>query len=131
MKKFPISKYPITPITNEDIYMKFCDWSEEISDMEFEDPKEQDRQFAHLDALVTLIQAYEAKNFEFSKIKLTLPQIIEQAMEQLNVDKKDLAKLLGANRVSEIFSGKRQLSLNQIRTLHRELRIPTNILIGV
>lgn len=131
MKKFPISKYPITPITNEDIYMRFCDWSEEISDMEFEDQKEQDRQFAHLDALVTLIQAYEAKNFEFSKIKLTLPQIIEQAMEQLNVDKKDLAKLLGANRVSEIFSGKRQLSLNQIRTLHRELRIPTNILIGV
>lgn len=131
MKKFPISKYPITPITNEDIYMRFCDWSEEISDMEFEDQKEQDRQFAHLDALVTLIQAYEAKNFEFSKIKLTLPQIIEQAMEQLNVDKKDLAKILGANRVSEIFSGKRQLSLNQIRTLHRELRIPTNILIGV
>lgn len=131
MKKFPISKYPITPITNEDIYMKFCEWSEEISDMEFENQKEQDRQFAHLDALVTLIQAYEAKNFEFSKIKLTLPQIIEQAMEQLNVDKKDLAKLLGANRVSEIFSGKRQLSLNQIRTLHRELRIPTNILIGV
>ncbi len=131
MEKFPISKYPITAITSEDIYMKFCDWSEEISDMEFEDQKEQDSQFAHLDALVTLIQAYEVKNFEFNKIKLTLPEIIEQAMEQLHIDKKGLAKLLGSNRVSEIFSGKRQLSLNQIRILHRELRIPTNILVGV
>lgn len=131
MEKFPISKYPITAITSEDIYMKFCDYAEEISDMEFEDPKEQDSQFAHLDALVTLIVAYETKNFEFNKIKLTLPEIIEQAMEQLNIDRKGLAKLLGSNRVSEIFSGKRQLSLNQIRTLHRELRIPTNILVGV
>ena len=73
----------------------------------------------------------EAKQFEFNNIKLTLPQIIEQAMEQLNIDKKHLAKLLGANRVSEIFSGKRQLSLNQIRILHRELRIPTNILLSL
>jgi HTH-type transcriptional regulator/antitoxin HigA len=131
MKKFQISKYPITAITNERIYLKFCDWAEAISDMEFDDLKEQDSQFAHLDALVTLIQAYEAKRFEFNNIKLTLPQIIEQAMEQLSIDKNYLINLLGANRVSEIFSGKRQLSLSQIRTLHRELRIPTNILVGV
>jgi HTH-type transcriptional regulator / antitoxin HigA len=131
MKRFPITKYPITPITNEEIYLKYCDWAEEISDMEFDDPNEQDSQFAHLDTFVTLIQAYEAKNFEFNKIKLTLPEIIEQAMEQLNIDKKALARLLGSNRVSEIFSGKRQLSLNQIRILHRELRIPAHILVGV
>jgi HTH-type transcriptional regulator / antitoxin HigA len=131
MKKFPSSKYPITPIANEDTYMQFCEWAEEIGDMVFDDPKEQDKQFEHLDALTTLIEAYEVKNFEFNKIQLTVKEVIEQAMEQLNINKKDLAKLLGSNRVSEIFSGKRQLSLNQIRTLHKELHIPANVLIGV
>lgn len=131
MKRFPLSKYPIIPIIDEAIYLKSCDWAEEISDMEFDNPVEENLQFAHLDALVTLIQAYEMKHFEFNKVQLTVPQIIEEAMEQLNMNKKDLAKLLGANRVSEIFSGKRQLSLNQIRTLHKALRIPTDILVGV
>ncbi len=131
MKKFPSSKYLITPIANEETYMQFCEWAEEISDMEFDDSKEADKQFEHLDALTTLIEAYEMKNFEFNKIKLTVTEVIEQAMEQLNMNKKDLAKLLGSNRVSEIFSGKRQLSLNQIRTLHKELHIPVNILVGV
>lgn len=131
MKKFPSSKYLITPIANEETYMQFCEWAEEISDMEFEDSKEADKQFEHLDALTTLIEAYEMKNFEFNKIQLTVTEVIEQAMEQLNMNKKDLAKLLGSNRVSEIFSGKRQLSLNQIRTLHKELHIPVNILVGV
>lgn len=131
MKKFPSSKYLITPIANEETYMQFCEWAEEISDMEFDDSKEADKQFEHLDALTTLIEAYEMKNFEFNKIQLTVTEVIEQAMEQLNMNKKDLAKLLGSNRVSEIFSGKRQLSLNQIRTLHKELHIPVNILVGV
>ena len=131
MKKFPSSKYLITPIANEETYMQFCEWAEEISDMEFDDPKEADKQFEYLDALTTLIEAYEMKNFEFNKIQLTITEVIEQAMEQLNMSKKDLAKLLGSNRVSEIFSGKRQLSLNQIKILHKELHIPFNILIGI
>ena len=131
MKKFPSSKYFITPIANEETYMQFCEWAEEISDMEFDNPKEANKQFEYLDALTTLIEAYEMKNFEFNKIQLTITEVIEQAMEQLNMSKKDLAKLLGSNRVSEIFSGKRQLSLNQIRTLHKELHIPAHILIGV
>jgi HTH-type transcriptional regulator / antitoxin HigA len=131
IKKFPSSKYSITPIANEATYMQFCEWAEEISDMEFDDPKEADKQFEHLDALTTLIEAYEMKNFEFNKIQLTVTEVIEQAMEQLNINKKDLSKLLGSNGVSEIFSGKRQLSLNQIRTLHKELHIPFNSLMGV
>jgi HTH-type transcriptional regulator/antitoxin HigA len=130
MKKFPISKYPIKPITDEEIYFTFCEWAEEISDMDFDEAKEQELQFAHLDTLVILIQAYEAKNFEFNNYNLSLPQIIEQAMEQLNIDKKTLVNVLGANRLSEISSGKRKLSLNQIKTLHKEFRIPAKVLIS-
>ena len=71
------------------------------------------------------------KNFSMFNTKLTLPQIIEQALEQQNLTKKDLNVMLGANRVSEIVNGKRELSLKQIRILHKELHIPTDLLIGV
>ncbi len=131
MKKFPSSKYPITPIADEATYMRFCEWVEILDDLIFEDDAEEEKKFAHLDALTVLIGAYEANHFAFNKIQLTLPQVIEQALEQLNLDRKDLAKILGSNRVSEIFSGKRQLSLAQIRILHKELRIPTDLLVGV
>ena len=130
MKKFPSSKYTITPITDEATYLHFCELVEELDDLTFEDEKEEEKKFAHLDALTTLIEAYEARNFQFNKMELTIVQVIEHALEQLNLTKKDLAKILGSNRVSEIFSGKRELSLAQIRTLHKELRIPADILIG-
>ena len=99
--------------------------------MDFANAAEEDKKFAYLDAMTILIQAYETKHFEFNKIELTLVQVIEQSLEQLNLSRKDLTKILGANRVSEIFSGKRQLTLTQIRRLHKELHIPTDVLIGV
>ena len=52
-------------------------------------------------------------------------------MDQLNVSKKDLTKILGSNRVSGIFSGKGQLSLFQVKKLRKELHIPTDLLLGV
>lgn len=131
MKKFPSSKYPIIPIADEVTYTRFCEWVEALDDITFDDEAEEEKKFAHLDALTILIEAYEAKHFQFNKIQLTLAQVIEQALEQLNLSKKDLAKILGSNRVSEIFNGKRQLSLAQIRKLHKELRIPTDLLVGV
>lgn len=131
MKNFPSSKYTLIPITDEETYLKYCDLVEELDDIEFDSEVEEDKKFAYLDAMTTLLQAYEVKNFAFNKIELTLVQVIEQALEQLNFSRKDLAKILGANRVSEIFSGKRQLTLAQIRILHKELRIPTDILVGV
>lgn len=131
MTKFPVEKYAITPITDEATYMRFCDWVEELDSLNFEDEAEEEKKFAYLDTLTTLIVAYEEKHFKFNKIELTLVQVLEQALEQLNMNRKDLAKILGSNRVSEIFSGKRELSLAQIRTLHRELRIPTDLLVGV
>lgn len=131
MQKFPVSKYIITPIIDDATYKRFCDWAEEISDFEFGDELESEKQFAYLDTLITLIEAHETKNFKFHSIELKITEVIEQALEQLNFSKKDLAKILGSNRVSEIFNGKRQLSLSQIKKLHKELHIPTDLLLGV
>jgi HTH-type transcriptional regulator / antitoxin HigA len=131
MKNFISTKYPITAISDEGTYLQACDLVELLDDLIFEDEIEEAKKMAHLEAFTILIQAYENKQFHFNKIQLTLAEVIEQALEQLNLGKKDLAKIIGSNRVSEIFNGKRQLSLAQIRILHKELKIPTDLLVGV
>jgi HTH-type transcriptional regulator/antitoxin HigA len=82
-----------------------------------------------LDVLATLVDAYEAKNFPIDP-----PDPIEAIkfrMEQLGLKRKDLEPLLGGrSRVSEVLSGKRSLSIRQIRNLHAKLRIPYENLLG-
>lgn len=130
MKNDLLHNLQIAPITDEASYQNACDLIEALMDMgERENEGEESRRIAYLDALATLVEAYEAKNFNFNQVELTLMQVIEQALEQLNLTKKDLAKMLGSNRVSEIFSGKRDLSMAQVRILNRELHIPTDVLI--
>lgn len=82
-----------------------------------------------LDVLTTLVEAYEAKHHPIYP-----PDPIEAIkfrMDQLGMTRKDLESLLGGRgRVSEILARKRGLSLEMIRRLHRELRIPLESLVG-
>lgn len=82
-----------------------------------------------LDVLTTLVEAYEAKHFAICP-----PDPIEAIkfrMDQLGMTRKDLETMLGRRgRVSEILTGKRSLSLEMIRRLHRKLRIPLESLVG-
>jgi HTH-type transcriptional regulator/antitoxin HigA len=79
--------------------------------------------------LFTLVEAYEDKHYPIPP-----PHPIEAIkfrMEQGTINDKQLTKLLGGrSRKSEILSGKRKLSLNMIRTLHKELKIPVESLIN-
>jgi len=82
-----------------------------------------------LDILVTLVEAYENKNFPI------LPpdplEAIAFRMEQMGLKKSEMAKVLGGeNRVSEVFHRKRKLSLKMIRNLHDKLKIPYESLIA-
>ncbi len=130
-EKFSDLKLVLNPIETEEEYFKACDLLEEIDDFSFESEKENSKKYSFADALATLVEAYEMKNFSMFKTKLTVPQIIEEALEQRNLTKKDLIIMLGANRVSEIVNGKRELSLKQIRILHKELHIPADLLLGI
>lgn len=57
-------------------------------------------------------------------------EAIKFRMEQLGMQQKDLSKLLGSkSRASEILSGKRSLSLRQIKVLYKRLGIPAEVLI--
>ncbi len=79
--------------------------------------------------LSVLIEKYEEEHFP-----IEAPDPIEAIrfrMEQMNMNKKDLAEVIGyRSRVSEILSRKRKLSLNMIRQLHKKLRIPYESLIS-
>ncbi|MBC7544208.1 MAG: transcriptional regulator [Candidatus Sericytochromatia bacterium] len=81
-----------------------------------------------LDVLVTLVEAYEAKHFP-----LDLPDPIEAIkfrMEQLDLTPKDLTPMIGRqNRVYEVLSRKRPLTLKMIWRLHDQLGIPAECLI--
>ena len=82
-----------------------------------------------LEALSILVEAYEEKHYPIPP-----PHPIEAIkfrLEQMGMDEKGLNKILGGrSRKSEILSGKRKLSLNMIRQLHKELRIPAETLIS-
>jgi HTH-type transcriptional regulator / antitoxin HigA len=130
MNRKSLKNLEIAPITDEASYQNACNLIEQLMDMEGDNESQSEpMRLAYLDALSTLVEAYEAKNFRFNQVELTLVQVIEQALEQLNISRKELGKMLGPNRVSEIFSGKRDLSMAQVRILSQELRIPTDVLI--
>jgi HTH-type transcriptional regulator/antitoxin HigA len=81
-----------------------------------------------LDVLGTLLQAYEAKHYPIDP-----PDPIEAIkfrMEQSGMTVKDLVPYIGSlNRVYEVLSYKRSLSLNMIRRLSEGLHIPAEVLI--
>jgi HTH-type transcriptional regulator / antitoxin HigA len=81
-----------------------------------------------LDLLVTLVEAYERKHYP-----LDLPDPVEAikfAMDQRGLTVKDLEPMIGrSNRVYEVLSHKRPLTLKMIWKLHKELGIPAESLI--
>ncbi len=81
-----------------------------------------------LDVLVTLVEVYEAKRFP-----LALPDPIEAikfVMEQRNLTVRDLVPYIGQpNRVYEVLSHKRPLTMAMVWKLHVGLGIPAESLI--
>jgi HTH-type transcriptional regulator/antitoxin HigA len=82
-----------------------------------------------LEILMTLVEAFEEKHY-----KIDPPHPIEAIkfrMEQQGLRKSEIAKYLGgSNRVSEVLSGKRQLTAGMMRSLHSGLGIPAESLLA-
>jgi HTH-type transcriptional regulator/antitoxin HigA len=81
-----------------------------------------------LDVLATLVDAYEAKHHA---IEAPSPvAAIQFRMEQQHLSRKDLEPLIGSRaRVSEILTGKRQLTLEMVRRVKAGLGISADLLI--
>ena len=81
-----------------------------------------------LEVISILIEAYEQENFPIGPP--TPIEAILFRLDQLGMSSSDLGKILGSrSRASEVLNGKRKLSINMIRLLHKELGISAQTLI--
>ena len=92
------------------------------------DAAENTPEYDRLDILSTLVEAYEKTHFP---IELPDPiEAIQYYMDTRGWSRRDLETCLGSRaRVSEVLCRKRTLTLEMIRKLNQELRIPAEILI--
>jgi len=113
----------ISPIRNEKDYKKALERLEVIFDA-----KRGTKEGDELEILAILIDNYESENFP---IEMPDPiSAINFRMEQMGLKQKDLVEMIGfKSRVSEIMNRKRKLTLDMIRKLSTQLRIPTEVLI--
>lgn len=114
----------IRPVRNRKDLKNALKRIDEIIDAEPGTPE-----YDELDILSTLVEAYEEKRFPVDPPDAV--EAIKFRMEQKGLKRVDLAPLMGGtNRVSEVLSRKRSLSLNMIRNLHSRLNIPLESLIS-
>lgn len=113
----------IKVIKTEEDYNKALKRLEIVFDAPIDSPQGDEAEL-----LTILIENYEEEHYP---IEAPDPiEAIKFRMEQMNMNKKDLAEVIGyKSRVSEIFSRKRKLSLNMIRQLHKKLKIPYDSLL--
>ncbi len=83
---------------------------------------------ARMVAQARLIEAYERTRWP--RKAPPLPDLLTYLMEQHDLTRADLVPLLGtANRVSEVFSGKRELSMTMVKRLRERFHVPADLLI--
>ena len=81
------------------------------------------------DVLVTLVEAYENKHYDFGPADPV--EAIKFRMEQEGLTPRDLEAFIGpSGRVSEVLNRKRPLSLRRIKRLHEGLTIPYESLLA-
>ncbi len=114
----------IEPIVDERSHLRALRRIEELWSAEPGSLAEQE-----LDALATLVDAYERKQFPI--LPLDPIAAIRARCEQLGWTRKDLEPILGSRaRVSEVLGGRRALTLQMIRKIHEAMHIPADVLIG-
>jgi HTH-type transcriptional regulator/antitoxin HigA len=89
------------------------------------DPADQ----ARMAAQARLIEAYE--RVRWPRRALSLPDLLIYLMDQHGLSRADLVPLLGTlSRVSEIMTGKRELSMSMVRKLRERFHISADLLIS-
>ena len=117
--------YPIQPIRTEADYEAALKLVAPYFDNE---PEPDSDAGAHFEAMVTLIEAYEAKHYPIAPPDPV--QAIKFRMEQQGLTPADLVPMIGQrNRVYEVLNGKRKLTMAMVWKLHTGLGIPAESLI--
>lgn len=113
----------VKPIRSEDDYEDALARFGEIFQAEDGSPEGDER-----DVLADLIEVYEGRHYP---IGLPSPvAAIEFQMDQMELTPRDLIPYIGSrSRVSEVMSGKRDITMSMARALHAHLNIPAEILL--
>lgn len=113
----------LKPIKTEADYVQALGRLEKVFDA-----KKETKEGDELEILGILIEKYENEHFP---IELPDPiEAIKFRMEQLGYNQNDLADVIGQkSKASEILNKKRKLSLEMIRKISTQLRIPTEVLV--
>lgn len=125
-----LDKIRIKPITSGQDFEEANEIIEALIDADgIEDASVRQRALEILNAVTILAVEYEKKNFP---IPAPSPvEAIKERMAMLNLTQKEVAQYFGGeNRISEVLTGKRKLSLKMIRALHKNLGIPAEVLIA-
>ena len=113
----------IKPIRNDDDLQRAFKRLEKIFQAE-----EGTSQADERDVLVTLIEAYENKHYDFGPADPV--EAIKFRMDQQGLSVADLEPMIGRrNRVYEVLARRRPLTLPMIRRLHAQLGIPAGVLL--
>jgi HTH-type transcriptional regulator/antitoxin HigA len=84
---------------------------------------------ARMVAQACLVEAYERSRWP--RRAPSLPDLLTYLMDQHGLSRSDLVPILGtASRVSEVLSGKRELSMTMVRRLRERFHIPADLLIS-
>ena len=93
------------------------------------EPDEGSDEAAHFDALVLLIEQYEAKHYPIPTAGPV--EVIKSMMVANNYSRADLVAVIGSKaRAADLLNGKREINLDQIRKLSKAWNIPVGSLIG-
>jgi len=93
------------------------------------DAKPDSDEAAELDALATLIDAYESRLVHIPAAKPL--DVLKYAVTEMGHSQADLGRLLGSrSRASEVLKGHRALTVDMIRAISDAWKIPVQLLVG-
>lgn len=126
-----LAQIQIKPITNQTEFEDATRMIDALIDADLiANPAERQQALAILEAISILAAEYEKKHFQIPHPNPL--EAIKERMAQLKLTQKDVAAWFGGeNRVSEVLSGKRTLTVKMIIALNKHLNISTDTLLGV
>ena len=102
---------------------------EQAKELALSDPMPGTKEAERLAVISVLLEKFEETRFKFEA-----PDPIEAVifrLADLGLKQKDLAEIIGSkSRASEVLTRKRPLTIEMIRAIHEQLRIPAEVLIG-
>ena len=115
--------YNIRPIRSEEDYEAACARIRELMGAEVDTPEGDE-----LDVLTDLVSVYEGKHYPIDMPSAI--DAIEFRMDQAGLTRRDLVPFIGSRqKVSDVLSGKRDLTMSMARALHQNLGIPADVLL--